>query len=104
MNNRSNDKHRQSFPKPRGIRRACSKELYRTIKRLGEWIPEEKAKEAETLYYKKVILNLPFVVENGQNRKKLSDWWEEEVCPEIASLWGVRPDKLAEAFRDAFGG
>jgi hypothetical protein len=97
-------KHEKPLPTARGIRRSCNKELYRTIKRLKMWIPPEQLKTAEDLYFKKVVLNLPFIVENGSNRKLLSDWWEEHVCPEIAELWNVSPDRLAYAFRDGFGG
>lgn len=97
-------KHERPYPTARGIRRSCNKELYRTIKRLKIWVPPAQLLEAEQLYYKKVALNLPFIVENGSNRKVLADWWEENVCEEIAKLWNVEPKDLAEAFREAFGG
>jgi len=51
-----------------------------------------------------VMANLPWIIENRLNRKKLADWWEEEVCPEIARLWNVEPQVLAKAFRESFGG
>jgi hypothetical protein len=98
------EKHDKPLPTARGIRRSCNKELYRTIKRLKMWIPPDKVKEAEDMYFKKVVLNLLFISENGNNRKLLSDWWEENVCPELAELWDVEPAKLARAFRDGFGG
>ncbi|MEI7026932.1 dehydrogenase [Paenibacillus sp. y28] len=98
------EKHNQPFPSARKIRRSCNKELYRTIKKLKIWIPPAQVLEAETLYYKKVILNLPWIVENASNRKVLADWWEEQVCPEVAGLWNVEPPVLSAAFRSAFGG
>ena len=98
------EKHNQNLPTLRKIRRACNNELYRTVKRLKVWIPPAQLAEAEELYLKKVVLNLQFIAENGSNRKLLADWWEENVCPEIASLWNVEPSALARAFRDAFGG
>ncbi|WJH37077.1 dehydrogenase [Paenibacillus sp. CC-CFT747] len=93
-----------SIPSARKIRRACSKELYRTIKRLKVWIPPEQVLQAEELYYKKVILNLPFIVENGSNRKLLADWFEENAASDIAKLWNLEPGAVASAFRNAFGG
>lgn len=94
----------QKVPSARGIRRSCNKELYRTVKRLNVYIPPEKMREAEQFYFKKVILNLTWIVENGSNRKKLADWWAEEVAPEIAKCWEVDQGKLISAFRLAFGG
>jgi toxin CptA len=104
MINRTNEKHGQDLPTLRKIRRACNRELYRTVKRLKIWLPPEKIAQAEELYLKKVVENLIFISENGSNRKLLSDWWEENVCEDIAKLWDVEPAKLAKAFRDAFGG
>ncbi|WP_248928433.1 dehydrogenase [Paenibacillus hamazuiensis] len=104
MNKMNQQKHAPSYPNARQIRRACSKELYRTIKRLGKWIAPNLVEQAETLYFKKVALNLPWIYENSSNRKVLADWWEENVCPEIAVLWNVEPAALGKAFRDAFGG
>jgi len=104
MMNQKNEKHDQNLPNLRKIRRACNKELYRTIKRLKIWVPPAKLAEAEELYLKKVVLNLSFIAENGSNRKLLSDWWDDNVCPDIAKLWDVEPAELARAFRDAFGG
>jgi hypothetical protein len=104
MNNKMNEKHKQQFPSARAIRRACNKELYRTAKRLKSWISPSQMEQAEELYVKQVMLNLPFIVDNGSNRKALADWWEEHVSPDIASLWNVEPAALNHAFRDAFGG
>lgn len=98
------EKHSQSLPTLRKIRRACNKELYRTIKRLKIWVPPAKLAEAEELYLKKVVLNLQFIAENSSNRKLLADWWDENVCGDIAALWNVEPAELARAFRSAFGG
>ncbi|QJC53373.1 dehydrogenase [Paenibacillus albicereus] len=97
-------KHTAELPTARKIRRACSNELYRTAKRLKTFISKEKMEQAEKLYTKKVCLNLIFVHENHDNRKKLCDWWDEAVCGEIAELWEVEPERLRSAFRDAFGG
>ncbi|MFD0698220.1 dehydrogenase [Paenibacillus sp. GCM10027628] len=104
MKNQTNEKHKQQFPTARGIRRACSKELYRTVKRLKVWVSPEQMAEAEELYVKKVMLNLPFIVENGSNRKALADWFDEHVGPDIAPIWNVEVSVLNQAFRNAFGG
>jgi hypothetical protein len=98
------EKHQAAYPTARKIRRACKAELYRTSKRLKQWIAPEKLEQAEKIYYKQVILHLPWIAENQSNRKKLSDWWEEHVSKEIAELWEVDRPRLCEAFRDAFGG
>lgn len=98
------EKHRMQLPTPRGIRRACSRELYRTIKRLNLFIAPEKVAEAENLYYKKVIENIFWIFEHRDNRKKQADWWVENIAPEIAALWEVDVDALGHAFRDGYGG
>lgn len=96
--------HKQPLPTPRKIRRGCSKELYRTVKRLKVHIPEQKVKEGEKLYYNKVIGNLLWIGENHSNRKALADWWDESVSEELASLWEVDRVALCQAFRHSFGG
>jgi hypothetical protein len=101
---KQSERHKQQYPNARGIRRACSKELYRTIKRLKIWLTPEQIKSAETIYVKKVMLSLPFIVDNGSNRRLLADWFGEHVAPEVAPLWNVELESLKEAFRDAFGG
>ncbi|MEX2416073.1 MAG: dehydrogenase [Paenibacillaceae bacterium] len=102
MNNKVYPK--QELPNARKIRRSCNRELYRTIKRLKLWVSPEHIAAAETLYYHKVIANLIWVAEHGSNRKKLADWWDKEVAPEIALLWNVEQSKLSAAFRESFGG
>ncbi|GAA0137328.1 hypothetical protein YSY43_41690 [Paenibacillus sp. YSY-4.3] len=102
--NKLQGKHQSALPTPRKIRRGCSKELYRTIKRLGVYIPEDLLQEGETLYYKKVIANLLWIGEHSSNRKLLADWWDEEVGPELAELWSLDTETLCKAFRAAFGG
>ncbi|CAH1221229.1 MULTISPECIES: dehydrogenase [Paenibacillus] len=100
-------KHRtpgKQLPSARGIRRACSKELYRTAKRLKTYISPDLMQQAEELYYKKVIENLLWIGENKDNRKLLCEWWNENVCPDIAALWETEEAPLQEAFRQAFGG
>lgn len=104
MNRPNAMKHQPDMPTARKIRRACGNELYRTAKRLKVWIPKDAMEEAEKRYTKKVLLHLPWIVENRSNRKVLSDWWDENVAPEIAELWNVDLEKLRAAFRDAFGG
>lgn len=98
------ERHSRPLPTPRRIRRACNKELYRTIKRMSVWIPEDLVQQGEDLYYRKVIENLIWIHENGSNRKMLSDWWDEAVCGELAALWNVDQAKLSSSFRQAFGG
>jgi len=100
----SNEKHQANYPSARKIRRACSLELYRTAKRLKVWIPPDKMEAAEKMYVRKVAENIIWIHEHRSNRKKLSDWWEENVSPEIAELWQVDANRLADAFRGAFGG
>ncbi|AZS17244.1 dehydrogenase [Paenibacillus lutimineralis] len=97
-------KHQTPLPTPRKIRRGCNKELYRTVKRLGVYIPQDKIAEGETLYYKKVIENLLWIAEQNSNRKALADWWDEAVSGELAELWQVDQGQLERAFRSAFGG
>ncbi|KIL40013.1 dehydrogenase [Gordoniibacillus kamchatkensis] len=98
------EKHTKQLPTVRGVRRACARELYRAAKRLKVYIPPERMAEAEKLYVGKVLQNLLYIAENGSNRKALADWWDENVNAEVAALWNVEPEKLARAFRDAFGG
>lgn len=98
------EKHAAPLPTARGIRRACNKELYRTIKRLKIYVPPGKAAEAEKLYFRKVVGNLLWIHENGSNRKLLADWFDEEVAGEIAAIWNIDKEALSRAFRDAFGG
>ncbi|ASS66754.1 MULTISPECIES: dehydrogenase [unclassified Paenibacillus] len=104
MNGMPSNKHQRELPTARKIRRACSNELYRTAKRLKGYISKEQMEQAEKLYTRKVYLNLVFVHENRDNRKKLCDWWDDNVAAEIAELWQAEPEKLKTAFRDAFGG
>lgn len=97
-------KHTAGYPTARKIRRACSNELYRAVKRLKLWISKEKLEKAEDIYFKKVILNLTWIYENKSNRKVQCDWWEENVSAEIAELWEVDRTQLCTAFREAYGG
>ncbi len=96
--------HAQDYPTARKIRRACNRELYRTIKKLKIWLPPESIIQAEDIYYRKVAAHLHWIMENGSNRQALADWWEENVAPEIAEIWNVEPHSLARSFREAFGG
>lgn len=98
------EKHSQPLPTARGIRRSCNKELYRTIKRLKIWVPPDKVREAEQLYFRKVVGNLLWIHEHRSNRKLLANWFVEEVAKDIADLWEIDAGKLGEAFREAFGG
>lgn len=98
------ERHKAPLPTLRKLRRACNNELYRTVKRMKIWIPPAQLVEAEDLYLKKVVLNLQYIVDNASNRKLLSDWWDENVCLEIAELWNVEPEQLSRCFREAFGG
>lgn len=98
------EKHTTPLPNPRSIRRACGNELYRTVKRLKQYIPAPLMKQAEDLYVRRVIENLVWISENHSNRKLLADWWDDEISEEIATLWNVDRARLMQAFRDAFGG
>ena len=102
MNHNQNQEN--PLPSVRKIRRACSKELYRTLKRLNKWVSPDKIEAAEKLYVQKVAANLLWIVENQSNKKAQSDWWEEHVSEEIAQLWEVDKAQLCSAFRDAYGG
>ncbi|AWB45970.1 dehydrogenase [Paenibacillus sp. CAA11] len=97
-------KHEAALPSPRKIRRTCSKELYRTLKRMNVYLSKDLIEEGETLYYRKVIANLIWIHEQGGNRKKLADWWDTEVSGELAELWNVDQEALKRAFRAAFCG
>jgi hypothetical protein len=88
----------------REIRRACDRELYRTIKRLKIHLSKEQVDQAHKYYFEKVLLNIQMITENKDNRKLLADWWEINVGPEVATMWNVDPDRLSDAFRRAFGG
>lgn len=98
------EKHSAPLPTPRSIRRTCSNELYRTVKRLKQHIPPSLIQQAEALYVRKVIDNLSWITLNHSNRKLLADWWDEEISEEIAAMWNVDRARLMKAFRDAFGG
>ncbi|TMV16206.1 dehydrogenase [Paenibacillus thermoaerophilus] len=104
MNPYTQEQYRKPLPSARGIRRACAKELYRTVKRLKLWVPQDKLESAETLYCERVKANLLWIHENGSNRKALCDWWDREVGPDIAALWGIDAQRLCRAFRESFGG
>lgn len=100
-------KHAQgqsALPTARGVRRACSKELYRTCKRLKTYIPPDLVRRGEELYCRKVAENLLWITENSSKRRLLCDWWDEEVAPELADLWQVELSALCAAFRNSFGG
>ncbi|THF72997.1 dehydrogenase [Cohnella fermenti] len=104
MNMNHQPKHAAPLPSARTIRRACGNELYRTVKRLRLYVPDEKLRQAEELYVKRVIGNLIWIHENRSDRRKLADWWNAEVSESVAELWDVEPERLRRAFRDAFGG
>ena len=101
---RNAQKHTAELPSPRRIRRACGRELYRTVKRLKVYISPEQMEQAEELYFRKVIGNLLWIYEHRSNREKQADWWAEAVAPEIAAIWNVPEDALVRAFRDGFRG
>ncbi|WP_404520811.1 MULTISPECIES: dehydrogenase [unclassified Paenibacillus] len=92
------------LPTARGIRRACSKELYRTCKRLPLHIAPELVKQGEELYCRKIAGHLIWIAENHSNRRLLCDWWDEDVSEELAALWKVDRAVLCTAFRSAYGG
>ncbi|MFD0589812.1 dehydrogenase [Paenibacillus sp. GCM10027627] len=97
-------KHKFEYPSARKIRRSCSNELYRTVKRMKLWISKEKMDQGEQLYIKKVAGNIHWIFEHQNNRKAQVDWWEENVSSELAALWEVDRQRLCEAFREAYGG
>lgn len=99
----SQEPHVGALPGTRTIRRTCDRELYRTRKRLGRHVPEESMQQAVALYAQRVIENLAWIHQHRSNRKLLADWWTDAVCPDIAALWNVEPDRLDKAFRAAFG-
>ncbi|MDO7907822.1 dehydrogenase [Paenibacillus sp. JX-17] len=94
----------RQLPSARGIRRACSKELYRTRKKLKTYISPDLVEQGDHLYVRKVAENLLWIHEHHSNRKLLCDWWDENVCSELAALWKVDEAELAAAFRSSFGG
>lgn len=104
MTRPNGSKHAAAYPSARSIRRSCSNELYRTVKRLKLWVPKEKMEQAESLYSRKVLLNLQWIMEHRSNRKAQCDWWDDNLSAEISELWGVERLQLCEAFRDAYGG
>ncbi|WP_281889703.1 dehydrogenase [Paenibacillus sp. YYML68] len=104
MNSGNKMKHQKPVPSVRQIRRTCSRELYRARKRIGRYVTPEAIREADDIYFKKVLAHLMYIVENGSNRKLLADWFDEHVCGEVAVLYGVEEAVLSKAFRDSFGG
>lgn len=92
------------LPTARKIRRSCQAELYRTLKRLKVYIPPQKLKEAEQLYFKKVASHAVWLHENRNNRKKQMDWWDENVCEELVAVLEVDRDQFAAAFRASYVG
>ena len=95
--------HQPELPTARSIRRTCQSELYRTIKRMKVWIPEEKLKAAEKHYFHKVAGNLVWIHENRSNRKKQVEWWEANVCDELVNILGVDRAAFVAAFKSAYG-
>lgn len=95
--------HQPELPTARNIRRACQSELYRTIKRMKVWVPEDKVKTAEKLYFQKVAGNLVWIHENRSNRKKQVEWWETNVCDELVAILEVDRNHFVEAFKAAYG-
>jgi len=104
VRNNLTEKHNPKPPNLRSIRRACRRELERTIKKLKQYISADQVKQAEELYYQKVLQNITFIMENRSNRKVQANWWEEHVAPEIASIWDIDISRLTRAFRDSYGG
>ncbi|SDE37499.1 toxin CptA [Paenibacillus sp. UNCCL117] len=104
MNPGNHMKHQKPLPSARQIRRTCSRELYRARKKLGRFITPEQIREADDFYYRKVMANLPYIAENGSNRKLLADWFDEHVSSEVAAMWGVEQPAMSHAFRESFGG
>jgi len=103
--NGTHEKHAKSnLPTARQIRRTCSIELYRVMKRLKIWLPKDKIEQAEKLYFKKVAFNIVWIVENQSNRKAQAAWWEEHVSSELAELWGISQEQLCKAFRESYLG
>lgn len=96
--------NQSKLPTARGIKRACSKELYRARKRLQTYISPDLIQKGEELYCRKVAGHLIWIAENHSNRKLLCNWWDEEVSEELASLWNVDRPALCTAFRNAYGG
>lgn len=95
--------HQVQLPTARSVRRACQSELYRAIKRMKVWIPEEKLKAAEKLYFKKVAANLVWIHENRSNRRMQIEWWENHVCDELVAILEVDRRRFVEAFKAAYG-
>lgn len=99
-----NVKHTAQLPSPRAIRRACGRELYRTLKRLDVFVPQDKIDQAEKLYFEKVIGNLLWIFEHRSDKTRQAEWWAEAVAPDIAALWEVEEARLVRAFKEGFAG
>lgn len=95
---------KQEATSVREIRRSCQRELYRAQKKLKVYLTDEQIKKANQLYLAKVLINLPFIQKNRDNRKLQAEWWEENVCSEIAAIWNVDSSALAQAFYQTFAG
>jgi hypothetical protein len=99
---RSTERHTAQLPSIRNIRRACSRELYRTAKRLNVYLTPQQMEQAEEHYFTKVIGNLMWIYENRSNRNKQAEWWAIAVAPGIAQIWKVDQNELIRAFKDGY--
>lgn len=99
-------KHTQAassnYPTARKIRRDCSKELYRALKRMNVHVEESKLIEAEKYYTKMVITNHPTMRELHNNRNGQVQWWNEHCSEQLALILEVEHSAFVEAFTKAY--
>src|SRR5690606_41032830 len=89
------------IPTARKIRRDCSKELYRAIKRMDIYVSQDKIEQAERYYAQMVATHYLHLRELNQ-RKKQVEWWEEHCSTKLAELLEVDQQLFIQAFKRAY--
>ena len=92
------------YPTARKIRRDCSKELYRALKRMDVYVKESKLKEAELYYAKMVATHYLHLADLNKQRKKQVEWWKEHCSEQIATILDVNHEQFVQAFTQAYLG
>lgn len=107
MKGREPMKHTQGasandYPTARKIRRDCSKEIYRALKRMNVHVEQSKLTEAEQYYTKMVITHFQVIRELSKNRKNQVQWWDEHCSEQLSVILGVDRTAFVEAFTKAY--
>jgi len=92
------------YPTARKIRRDCSKELYRALKRMNVYVNQDKIKEAELYYAQMVATHYLLLADLKKQRKKQVEWWEEHCSGKLADILELNHDQFVQAFRRTYLG